>query len=396
MTALFKIIFVLCCLLPHSFANDLFSGIETTGGQINAPVTELTAYIHRSQISVSRGMATVRQRFSNLRIGPSTDYSIMNVAKSGDQFRVLSQADSWYKIVLPETFDRAVQPARMHIAHVTARSGLNLRQSPNGRILRTLRNGTRVEVLSREGNWTRVNANGTEGYLYSSYLEFDAGSYQDISGRETDVLDTDSTPPSATTPSEAVGGAVARLDGGGYEIRSVPEYAQRGRDSHSPDGNSWRPQAYCGPTSFQMVMSYWGVNRSRDYWALTHPRTGEEIRSSTARGQIYIRGAGASYQPMVEMAKRSGFANSSIVWNSSIQSLRTAVSQGRPQIVSVQGRISYQNGRSYNTNGHVMVVVGVQGDGDVIINDPATGRRGVMSSSNFRRIWRGFSVDIKR
>lgn len=55
---------------------------------------------------------------------------------------------------------------------VIARGGLNLRKSPKtGKTLRTLRKGTKVDVLEEE-TWLKVRTgNGTVGYVLSDYIE---------------------------------------------------------------------------------------------------------------------------------------------------------------------------------------------------------------------------------
>jgi len=186
--------------------------------------------------------------------------------------------------------------------------------------------------------------------------------------------------------------------GGTVEVRGVPLYRQGGPDQHSPNGQSWRPQAYCGPTSFQMVMSYYGINKSRDYWGLTVPGTTQQVRSGS-RGQMYVYNAGAVYPPMVAMAKAHGMSKSQIRNNLTIAGLKELVAQGRPQIVRIDGTIRYSDGYSRTTPGHVIVVTGVTAAGNVIVQDPATARRHEITGASFRQIWRSpknFSVDIAR
>lgn len=54
-------------------------------------------------------------------------------------------------------------------------NGVNIRSSPSGAILCSLSNGTRGELISREGLWTRVKAecNGTaqEGFVFSAFTQ---------------------------------------------------------------------------------------------------------------------------------------------------------------------------------------------------------------------------------
>ena len=55
---------------------------------------------------------------------------------------------------------------------VTANSGLNLREKPNGKILGTMGKGTEVTSDGKkDGNWLHVKWNSTWGYAYSSWLK---------------------------------------------------------------------------------------------------------------------------------------------------------------------------------------------------------------------------------
>lgn len=60
----------------------------------------------------------------------------------------------------------------MSNGHVIARGGLNLRKSPKtGKVLKSLRRGSNVEILEEE-TWLRVKTrDGNEGYVLSDYIE---------------------------------------------------------------------------------------------------------------------------------------------------------------------------------------------------------------------------------
>lgn len=229
----------------------------------------------------------------------------------------------------------------------------------------------------------------------------DVGNWRDSRSAESGGGTSSQAPESESGEverSSGTRGGVRQLSGGGVEITGVPNFRQGGSDAYSPNGQSWRPFAYCGPTSLQMVMSYYGVNKSRDYWGLTVPSTGQQVRTAQSRGQVYLLNQGATYQPMVEMAKKHGLSGSRMVQPNSIEGMKRSIAQGRPQIVSIKGTINYIAPQRYsrNTAGHVIVVVGVTGDGNLIVNDPATGQKHTITGSSFRSIWRGFSVDIGR
>ena len=54
---------------------------------------------------------------------------------------------------------------------VNANGGLRLRETPNGTIMLVMPNGSMVEKIGADGNWYKVNYNGTTGYCHSDYLK---------------------------------------------------------------------------------------------------------------------------------------------------------------------------------------------------------------------------------
>jgi predicted double-glycine peptidase len=186
-------------------------------------------------------------------------------------------------------------------------------------------------------------------------------------------------------PAVPSGGRGVVSDGnGGFVARPMPDNFQ--------ETGYW-----CGPTSVQTVLRFWGINMSQRDIANSPP--GDPIYPGQNQG-------GARWGPMVTLAKSKGFSNSRIYHPDTINNLKERVRAGRPQIVSVNGSLRYpaslntgkfQQDRTYTTGGHVMVVKGFTANGDVIVNDSA-GRIGhaVMRKSDFERVWRGNGIDFAR
>lgn len=173
-----------------------------------------------------------------------------------------------------------------------------------------------------------------------------------------------------------------------FDLKGVPLYSQGVVDPFDPRGRKGQyPQGYCGPTSMQMVLQYYGIKKSRDYLALTN----------VGAGKMYVPGLGSFYPRMVIMAKHLGFTKSRLYMNQEYSKLIKSVKDGRPQIVRFTGRINYQDGTSYKPrSGHIVVVKGIQPNGNLIIHDPGRGRQvRVMNPSQFLRNWHGITVDIK-
>lgn len=172
------------------------------------------------------------------------------------------------------------------------------------------------------------------------------------------------------------------------EVDGVPVYSQNKQDPYDRDGYRGRyPRGYCGPTVMQMLLDFYGLKLSRDYLALTDLGT----------GPMYRRGQGSRYAPMVEMARHLGFSATEIVFTNNLKQLENRLRENRPQIVSLKGYLKYVAGAvSRNTQGHIVLITGIDEKNRLIIHDPAgRGSRAIMNAKDFRRVWRGFFVDIR-
>jgi|GEM_PF-4646105 len=68
------------------------------------------------------------------------------------------------------------KPAVAFCGYVSTGGGnLNIRSGPWGSILGTLSDGARIEVLGREGDWSKIRYNGRDAYIYSKYTSKTAG-----------------------------------------------------------------------------------------------------------------------------------------------------------------------------------------------------------------------------
>ncbi len=107
----------------------------------------------------------------NLRKGPGTGYAKVTTLSRGTPLKLWSSSGNWYyastlggtKGWISKTY-----VALGYTAYTTAR--LNLRESPNGALIRTLSSGIPVSVLSITGSWSRVRAGSSLGYVFSQYL----------------------------------------------------------------------------------------------------------------------------------------------------------------------------------------------------------------------------------
>ena len=391
--------------------------------------SEIFAYVHSHLVQIKGTDVLVNRDFANLRQMPSRYSRIINLGKLGDSFPYAGSipspddGQSWIKVWLRDPL--VAEPGGERVrATVSAAVSVFLRQTPpkngrNGSIVGTLYRDETVLVDLDEsfGNWYRVYASGKDGYAHKKYIKLlpgGNGPVANIPKPSPMAAATSEEGPRVNTAesssSQGVNrGAVKRHDGG-VEVVGVPMLYQGKTDPYDPNGGSgWRPQAYCGPTSLQMVLAYHGVRQSRDGLALTRLNSKGEViqtnyRSSQFRGQVYAKDQGSAYAPMVAMAKHLGFKNTTQQFpsldpnpRSSKLSMREMLEAGRPQIVAVSGLLRYTDGTQWRSQGHVMVVRGMTGNGDLILHDPArNGGDKIMRRRDFTRIWRGFTVDIKR
>jgi SH3-like domain-containing protein len=54
---------------------------------------------------------------------------------------------------------------------MTTTVNVNLRKSANGAVIKTLSAGTKVEVISITGSWSKVKVGSTTGYVYNKYMK---------------------------------------------------------------------------------------------------------------------------------------------------------------------------------------------------------------------------------
>jgi len=150
-----------------------------------------------------------------------------------------------------------------------------------------------------------------------------------------------------------------------------------------------------------MVLAFHGVKRSRNDLALTAVNAKgklvqENVRSGAYKGQLYLKGVGAAWDGFVRMGKHHGFKNSELSQKGTLEDIKSRLKEGRPQIVSMRGPLRYENGGSWTTRGHIMVVTGMKGNGDLVINDPNRDGEKIISAQNFLNAWRGVTIDIKK
>lgn len=113
----------------------------------------------------------------NLRAEASTSSGILGKYGWGTEVTVLGSHGDWSYVEVGGqngymyTAYLGEEGAANAVRYVkTNTRGLNLRNTPNGDILGSYPRGTKVTVLSTDGNWSKVSVNGQTGYMFSQWL----------------------------------------------------------------------------------------------------------------------------------------------------------------------------------------------------------------------------------
>ena len=177
-----------------------------------------TGYMSSDYLDVSStadgsfGSGTVTGNLVNIRSGPSTSNSVVGTRNKGDTLDVTGVSDNWYKVSLSGStgyirsdylrLGSGTGSSSGSSTNVKEASGtgtinamtVRLRSGPSTSysILGTYDKGTTMTVTGDAGDWYKVSCNGTEGYVYKTYLTV-GGSGSSSGSSVTDMSDTSAT-----------------------------------------------------------------------------------------------------------------------------------------------------------------------------------------------------------
>ncbi|MDX2540681.1 peptidase C39 family protein [Streptomyces sp. WI04-05B] len=171
----------------------------------------------------------------------------------------------------------------------------------------------------------------------------------------------------------------------------VPRYSQEIHSGQYPEYDNGG-EAWCSPTSSQMIIEYWGRKPTAAQLAWVDPAYADPQVCHAARFTYDFQYGGcgnwpfnaayaATYKDLQGVVTRLG----------SLTDLQTLIAAGIPAITSQSFLKTELTGAGYGTSGHLMTVIGFTADGDVIANDPfsATDQavRRVYARREFENIW---------
>jgi Peptidase_C39 like family len=172
---------------------------------------------------------------------------------------------------------------------------------------------------------------------------------------------------------------------------AVPRYSQNIHEGEYPefDGGG---EAWCSPTSTEMVVEYWGHQPSAEDIAWVNPDYADPQVDHAARSTYDYEYEGAGNWPFNTAYAASYPGLDAIVTRlHSLDEVEHFIKAGIPVVTSQSFLASELDGANYGTSGHLFVVVGFTATGDVIINDPASSSndavRNVYKRSQFEQVW---------
>ena len=172
-------------------------------------------------------------------------------------------------------------------------------------------------------------------------------------------------------------------------VLPVPAYSQMVHEGHYPQWGGGG-EAWCSPTSLAMVLGYYGITPAPSGITPGHV---DAVVDHTAR-MVYDHG----YDGTGNWAFNTAYAATLVGGDSYVTRMRDLreaedhIAAGIPLVVSVAfGRNQLTGAPISSSNGHLLVIVGFEADGDVVVNDPAaptsSGVRRVYDRAQLERLW---------
>ncbi|MGW3472702.1 C39 family peptidase [Saccharopolyspora sp. NPDC000995] len=179
--------------------------------------------------------------------------------------------------------------------------------------------------------------------------------------------------------------------GGAWGIElQVPRYSQNVHSGHFPQYGGGG-EAWCSPTSTEMVVEYWGKRPPEQDLAWIGPQHPDPAVDNAARQTFdYAYDGTGNWSFNAAYAATHGL-EAHITRLHSLADAELFIRSGIPLITSQSFAADELDGAGYNTDGHLMVIVGFTTNGDVIANDPASSDdaavRNVYPRTQFENVW---------
>ncbi|WP_055492930.1 peptidase C39 family protein [Streptomyces sp. TP-A0356] len=176
----------------------------------------------------------------------------------------------------------------------------------------------------------------------------------------------------------------------------VPRYSQEIHKGQYPEYDNGG-EAWCSPTSSQMIIEYWGRRLTPQQLSWVDPSYADPQVCHAARSTYDYQYQGCGNWPF-NAAYAATFKDLQGVVTrlSSLTDLETLIAAGIPAITSQSFLKGELTGAGYGTSGHLMTVIGFTAGGDVIANDPASPDDQAVRRVYKRREWENIWLRTKR
>ncbi|MFI8888328.1 MULTISPECIES: peptidase C39 family protein [unclassified Streptomyces] len=179
------------------------------------------------------------------------------------------------------------------------------------------------------------------------------------------------------------------------ELR-VPRYSQNIHAGQYPEYDNGG-EAWCSPTSSQMIIEYWGRRPTAEDLAWVEPGLADPQVCHAARFTYDYQYEGCGNWPFnAAYAATYDEMSAAVTRLDSLADLEALIRAGIPAITSQSFLKEELTGAGYGTSGHLMTVIGFTEDGDVIANDPASPDDDAVRRVYRRREWENIWLRTKR
>jgi hypothetical protein len=176
----------------------------------------------------------------------------------------------------------------------------------------------------------------------------------------------------------------------------VPRYSQEIHKGQYPQYDNGG-EAWCSPTSSQMIIEYWGRKPTAEQLSWVDPSYADPQVCLAARSTYDHQYQGCGNWPFnAAYAATYKDLRGVVTRLSSLTDLETLIAAGIPAITSQSFLKEELTGAGYGTSGHLMTVIGFTADGDVIANDPASPGDEAVRRVYKRREWENIWLRTKR
>ncbi|MBB2987393.1 C39 family peptidase [Terracoccus luteus] len=152
-------------------------------------------------------------------------------------------------------------------------------------------------------------------------------------------------------------------------------------------------EVWCSPTSTSMVQYFWGRQHRvppRELADVVSPNGDPQVPYAAINTWDYTYEGSGNWPFNAAYAHRFGL-DAQVTRLRSLAEAERFVSAGIPLVFSASWDLDEMPEAGYDTNGHLLVLVGFTADGDPVINDPASPSdaavRHVYTRANFEKVW---------